>query len=50
MRWSAPPAPQINPGNSIQGVLALDLPAGVKAASMELHDSMFSGGMKVGLD
>ena len=40
---------QINPGNSIQGVLAFDLPKGVKATSMELHDSMFSGGVKVSI-
>ncbi len=40
---------QINPGNSIQGVLVFDLPKGTKATSMELHDSMFSGGTTVQL-
>lgn len=35
----------INPGNSVSGVLAFDMPVGVKATSITLHDSMFSGGV-----
>ena len=34
----------INSGNTVQGRIAFDLPAGDKAGKAELHDSMFSGG------
>jgi hypothetical protein len=39
----------INPGNSIDGKLVFDLPVGATPISMELHDSMFSGGVTVQL-
>lgn len=40
---------EINPGNIVQGVLVYDMPKGAKPASIELHDSMFSGGVTVSL-
>lgn len=39
----------INPGNTVNGELAFDMPAGVKAVKAELHDSPFSGGVTVNL-
>lgn len=39
----------INPGNTVKGQLAFDMPAGSSAAKAELHDSMFSGGATVAL-
>jgi hypothetical protein len=39
----------INPGNTVQGQLAFDMPAGVHAVKAELHDSAFSGGVTVNL-
>lgn len=39
----------INPGNSVTGKMAFDLPVGSKATKVELHDSMFSGGVTVNL-
>jgi hypothetical protein len=38
---------QINPGNTVRGEVAFDMPAGVKAVKAELHDSAFSGGVTV---
>lgn len=40
---------QINPGNSVTLKVVYDMPVGAVPASMELHDSMFSGGAKVNL-
>lgn len=40
---------QINPGNTVKGVLVYDMPKGAKPTSIELHDSMFSGGVVVSL-
>lgn len=40
---------EINPGNSTRGVLLFDIPADAKPVSVELHDSMFSGGTTVDL-
>ncbi|GGK61177.1 Mpr protein [Sphaerisporangium melleum] len=40
---------EINPGNTVKGVVLFDLPKNVKPAEIELHDSMFSGGVKVDL-
>lgn len=37
----------INPGNSVTGTLVFDVPTDVKLAAIELHDSPFSGGVKV---
>ncbi|WP_245545933.1 DUF4352 domain-containing protein [Nocardia higoensis] len=42
-------ATTINPGNTIDVVLAFDLPVGTVADKLQLHDSMFSGGAKVAL-
>jgi uncharacterized protein DUF4352 len=39
----------INPGNSVRGLIAFDLPAGDHAVKAELHDSAFSGGVTVTL-
>ena len=39
----------INPGNTVRGELAFDMPAGHKAVKAELHDSAFSGGITVNL-
>ncbi|MFG2005385.1 DUF4352 domain-containing protein [Spirillospora sp. NPDC048911] len=39
----------INPGNSVKGLLAFDVPTGTRLASLELHDSAFSDGVKVTL-
>ena len=40
---------EINPGNSVDGILVYDLPTGAVPAKLELHDSMFSGGVTVNL-
>lgn len=40
---------EINPGNQVSGVLVFDIPAKVKLAKLELHDSPFSGGVTVAL-
>lgn len=40
---------QINPGNSVSGILVFDLPKDKTPTSAELHDSPFSGGVKVDL-
>lgn len=40
---------QINPGNSVEGVLVFDIPADQTAVTAELHDSAFSDGVKVSL-
>jgi hypothetical protein len=37
----------INPGNSIQVRLAFDVPPGTAVSALQLHDSMFSGGVSV---
>ncbi|GAB3241826.1 DUF4352 domain-containing protein [Kineosporia babensis] len=41
---------EINPGNQVKGVVAFDLPKGVAPARLELHDSLFSGGVDVELN
>ena len=40
---------QINPGNSVKGQLIYDIPRGTKLKAIELHDSMWSGGVTVPL-
>jgi hypothetical protein len=40
---------EINPGNTVHGKIAFDMPNGVNAMKAELHDSMFSGGVTVNL-
>lgn len=39
----------INPGNSVDGVLVFDVPEGLAPAAIELHESMFSRGVVVSL-
>jgi hypothetical protein len=39
----------INPGNAVTGVVVFDIPKNTKLAQLELHDSSFSGGVKVSL-
>lgn len=41
---------EINPGNTVRGTLVFDMPKGSKPASIQLHDSMFSGGVTVSLN
>lgn len=40
---------QINPGNSVNGILVFDIPKDKTPVTAELHDSPFSGGVKVTL-
>ncbi|MCO8271798.1 DUF4352 domain-containing protein [Actinoplanes sp. TRM 88003] len=40
---------EINPGNTAKGKLVFDIPKGTKLTTLELHDSLFSGGVKVAL-
>jgi hypothetical protein len=40
---------EINPGNTVKGVVIFDVPKKFKATKAELHDSMFSGGVEVAL-
>lgn len=40
---------EVNPGNSVKGVLVFDVPKGTRLTKIELHDSMFSGGVTVRL-
>lgn len=40
---------EINPGNAVKGNVYFDVPKGAKVASLELHDSAFSGGVPVRL-
>ena len=39
----------INPGNTVHGKIAFDMPTGDKAVKIELHDSLFSDGVTVRL-
>lgn len=39
----------INPGNSVGGVIVFDIPKDQTPVSAELHDSAFSNGVKVNL-
>jgi hypothetical protein len=38
---------EINPGNQVDAVLVFDVPKDTKLAKVELHDSIFSGGVTV---
>jgi septal ring-binding cell division protein DamX len=40
---------QINPGNTVEGVLVFDIPKDQTPVTAELHDSGFSGGVEVTL-
>ena len=39
----------INPGNSVAGIVAFDVPVEATPATVRLHDSLFSGGVEVSL-
>jgi Domain of unknown function (DUF4352)/Protein of unknown function (DUF2510) len=41
---------EINPGNSLTGIVVFDIPADATPASLELHDSAFSRGVTVTLE
>jgi hypothetical protein len=47
MNSGSNPMGDINPGNAIQMKLAFDVPPNTKVGTLELHDSMLSGGVKV---
>jgi hypothetical protein len=38
---------EINPGNTLKGVLLFDVPKGTEPSKVELHDSVFSAGVNV---
>ena len=38
---------EINPGNAVAGTVVFDVPSGTKLTTLELHDSLFSGGARV---
>ena len=40
---------QLNPGSTVEGQLVYDVPMGTQLTQIELHDSPFSGGVKVAL-
>jgi hypothetical protein len=40
----------INPGNTLNSKIVFDVPAGATLTHIELHDSMFSGGVTVSLE
>jgi hypothetical protein len=40
---------EINPGNTVEGIVVFDVPTDVTLTSLELHDSAFSGGVTVAL-
>ncbi len=40
---------EINPGNTVTMPVVFDMPAGAVPDAIELHDSMFSGGVTVSL-
>jgi len=40
---------EINPGNTLKGIVVFDVPKGAKPDKIELHDSAFSGGVDVRL-
>ncbi|MFI7598997.1 DUF4352 domain-containing protein [Actinoplanes sp. NPDC049681] len=40
---------EINPGNQVKGKLIFDVPKSTTLTALELHDSVFSGGVKVSL-
>ena len=39
----------INPGNTVNAKIVFDMPKDANPATLELHDSMLSGGVKVSL-
>jgi hypothetical protein len=45
--WTKAANVTINPGNSIQVVVSFDVPPGANGGTLQLHDSVFSGGVDV---
>lgn len=41
---------EINPGNTLSGVIVFDVPNGAEIVRAEMHDSAFSGGVSVSLN
>lgn len=41
---------QLNPGSTVSGQIAYDVPVGTQLTELELHDSPFSGGVTVSLN
>lgn len=41
---------EINPGNTVKGKMAFDMPKGTSAASVEVHGGMFSAGATIDLN
>ncbi|MEV6961913.1 DUF4352 domain-containing protein [Streptomyces sp. NPDC051207] len=41
---------EINPGNTVEGIVVFDVPKYVMPVKLRLHDSLFSGGVTVALD
>lgn len=39
----------INPGNQVKGIIPFDVPKDASIATVELHDSFFSGGVSVSI-
>jgi hypothetical protein len=39
----------INPGNAVDGIVVFDIPKNATPTRLELHDSIFSGGVEVAL-
>jgi hypothetical protein len=40
---------QLNPGSTVNGQIAYDVPVGTQLTKLELHDSPFSGGVTVNI-
>ncbi|MGW7416148.1 DUF4352 domain-containing protein [Streptomyces sp. NPDC054863] len=40
---------QINPGNTVEGIVVFDIPGNARPVQLELHDSLFSSGATVRL-
>ena len=40
---------EVNPGNTVEGIVVFDVPEDVELAGIELHDSAFGGGVTVDL-
>lgn len=49
MRSGSATSRELNPGFGLEVQIPYDVPQGMRPAAMEFHDSMLSGGVKVGL-
>jgi Domain of unknown function (DUF4352)/Protein of unknown function (DUF2510) len=48
--WNGSATVEVNPGNTIDTVVSFDCPPGLLVSGVEVHDSMFSGGVVVSLE